>query len=200
MYTEIICDIGGILITPSEKITPYILSEMFHIPLEAAVQSYTAALPQLRTGKLSVMDMARKISEKYPQAAVIGDFETTYLSYYQKQALVNDDMMQLLEAVSQKCTLVAFSNMMDLHAKYNIRRGLFRYFHKVYLSSVTGLVKPDSDAFDLMIRDSGINPAETLYIDDQDGNNSVAAELGMTPYLFDSAVNIKGYLKKNGVL
>jgi glucose-1-phosphatase len=200
MYKAIICDVGGVLITPSEKVTPYILSQMFNIPLDVALRVFIRALPELRKGTIKIYQLAEQINLQFPPKSKIADFEQTYLGYYEKQALINMEMMQLLEKISQKCLLVAFSNMVDLHVRLNSQRGLFRNFHKMYISSATGYVKPDKTAFIHLLKDINLVAGECLCIDDQKDVVDTAQSLGMTGYLFDTADKLSGFLEKNGVL
>jgi len=52
------------------------------------------------------------------------------------------------------------------------------YFDKLYLSYQLGVIKPDKRIFEKMIEDSGMNPAETLFVDDGQANIEAAAKLG----------------------
>jgi glucose-1-phosphatase len=200
MFTTIICDIGGVLITSAEKVTPYILSQMYSIPVENALIQYKNALPNLQKGALSVESFASTIGSEYPPKMIIPDIKEVYLEYYQKQALINEEMLLLLEEVSKTYRLVAFSNMMDLHVRCNRNRGLFRNFHKVYISSETGMVKPDQVAFDFILEDLHVNARECIFIDDQQKNIDVALAVGMFTYLFDSTEKLFAFFQKNGVL
>jgi HAD superfamily hydrolase (TIGR01509 family) len=198
--STMIFDIGGVLITPAEKVTPFILSQMFDIPIDIALQKYNLALPTLRTGKMTVERLAREISLNFPPKIEISDFEKVYIDFYKKQALIDNSVNKILEKLNSKYKTVAFSNMNDLHAKYNDHRHLFSNFHKVYLSSVTGLVKPDRDAFEHICRDLDVSPQECFFVDDKRENTEMGILLGMETYLFDSTLKLNGYLTKNGLL
>ncbi|MDL2222891.1 HAD family phosphatase [Bacteroidales bacterium OttesenSCG-928-M11] len=56
------------------------------------------------------------------------------------------------------------------------------YFDKCYLSYQQGCVKPDVRIFDSMIKDSGIIPQETLFIDDGKANVEMGNQLGFHTY------------------
>lgn len=56
--------------------------------------------------------------------------------------------------------------------------GMHHLFDKVYYSYVLGMRKPDREIYEHVIRDSGIDPAETLFIDDLKENTDAARELG----------------------
>lgn len=57
------------------------------------------------------------------------------------------------------------------------------YFDKCYLSYEIGHAKPDKEIYNVIIRDSGMNPEETLFFDDGKANIEAAKELGFQVYL-----------------
>jgi len=198
--TTIIFDIGGVLITPSEKITPFILSELFSLPLELAIQEYTIALPKLRTGSLTVSLMIEDLKKRHVPVKNVSKLEQLYLELYQKQALINEDVMKIIGILYEKYTTVAFTNMIDLHVRCNEERQLFRHFHHVYISSITGLVKPEKAAFEHVLHDLGAQAASCIFIDDKKENIDVARSLGFITYLYDTDFQLKGFLQKEGLL
>lgn len=52
------------------------------------------------------------------------------------------------------------------------------YFDKIYVSYQMKCAKPDLKIFRMMIEDAGIDPAESLFIDDGEKNIQVASECG----------------------
>lgn len=52
------------------------------------------------------------------------------------------------------------------------------YVDKIYTSYEAGSTKPDRGIFEYMIKDSGLNPAETIFVDDGASNIAVGEELG----------------------
>ncbi|MDR0724600.1 MAG: HAD family phosphatase [Prevotellaceae bacterium] len=58
------------------------------------------------------------------------------------------------------------------------------YFDELYLSYKLGCMKPDLDIFHIMIKSSGINPAETLFIDDSEANITSGKILGFKTFWF----------------
>lgn len=61
-------------------------------------------------------------------------------------------------------------------------RPIGAYFDKMYTSYEVGVTKPDRRIFEYMIRDSGLLPSETLFVDDGKKNIEVARELGFETY------------------
>jgi len=55
-------------------------------------------------------------------------------------------------------------------------------FEKLYLSYQIGACKPERSVFEYVIKDAGINPEETLLVDDAPSNCRAAGELGMRTF------------------
>ena len=56
------------------------------------------------------------------------------------------------------------------------------YFDRMYTSYEVGVTKPDRRIFDYMIKDSGLIPSETLFVDDGKSNIEVGRSLGFATY------------------
>ena len=56
------------------------------------------------------------------------------------------------------------------------------YFDELYLSYEMKVVKPSRKIFEMMIEQSGMNPSETLFLDDGAGNIAIAKEMGFHTY------------------
>lgn len=56
------------------------------------------------------------------------------------------------------------------------------YFDKLYLSYEMGVTKPDPQIFELMIKDAGLIPEHTLFVDDSALNIEVGKKLGFSTY------------------
>ncbi len=57
------------------------------------------------------------------------------------------------------------------------------YFDHMYLSYQMGCLKPEAEIYEKLIAHSGINPAETLFIDDSERNIQMGVEHGLQVYL-----------------
>ena len=57
------------------------------------------------------------------------------------------------------------------------------YFDRLYISYELGCMKPDKAIFEHIIKDAGIDPAETLFVDDGESNCLAAAKLGFKTFV-----------------
>lgn len=71
-------------------------------------------------------------------------------------------------------------------------------FEHLWLSCELGLVKPNPEIFRVILEQSGYDPAETLFVDDNQGNCQVAEQLGIrtfcAPIRADWTGQIRQYL------
>lgn len=82
------------------------------------------------------------------------------------------------------------SNTNDEHVRYiiekcfsNDRHEMERYFDRLFFSNEMHLAKPSPEIFIEMIRQTGINPSEAIFIDDLQQNLDTAASLGFNTLL-----------------
>lgn len=81
------------------------------------------------------------------------------------------------------------SNTNEIHWQWSCQHAFpyktFRvenYFEHIYLSYEMNMAKPDAEIFQKVLDDTGIIPAETLFIDDSAANCRAAEALGITTY------------------
>ena len=75
-------------------------------------------------------------------------------------------------------------------------------FEKLYLSYRVKASKPGKEIYEYLIKDSGINPEEALFIDDSKANIEAGAEMGLNTLYYDVTKNLEeevtGKLKELG--
>jgi putative hydrolase of the HAD superfamily len=71
-----------------------------------------------------------------------------------------------------------------------IRR--IEYFEKVYFSSDIGMRKPDAEIFEFVLKEQGLDPARTLFIDDTEQHILGAQKLGIQTYHLGKGERICG--------
>ncbi|ONI91751.1 hypothetical protein ALI22I_07765 [Saccharothrix sp. ALI-22-I] len=97
-------------------------------------------------------------------------------------AMVSLPAVQHVEAWGSEARLVLVSNHRGEWLMPILdRRGLTPHFDRLYISSKTGLVKPDPKVFHTALESSA--PQSALYIDADEVNLRVAATLGITTAL-----------------
>lgn len=90
---------------------------------------------------------------------------------------------ELLKALSPKFPLACLSNNNPIHWAVHRRAGVLDYFQHLFASFETGLVKPDREAFEHVIRKLQVPPASILFFDDNPECTEAAARVGITARL-----------------
>ena len=77
-------------------------------------------------------------------------------------------------------------------------KSLDQYFDKLYLSYQIGTTKPHREIYEHLLKDSGINPAETLFIDDGAANIEAGKDLGMRVFQPKNGEDFRYIFKEKG--
>lgn len=98
--------------------------------------------------------------------------------------------LDLLLNLRKDYVVYLLSNTNEIHWQWSCRNAFpyktFRvedYFEHIYLSFEMNMAKPDAEIFQKVLDDTGIIPAETLFIDDSVANCRAAEALGITTYM-----------------
>ena len=71
---------------------------------------------------------------------------------------------------------------------------------KVYFSWQTGLVKPDPEAWKLVLKENNLEPEDCLYFDDQEKNIKAAGSLGITSLIFKDVSTTRKIIESNPII
>lgn len=116
---------------------------------------------------------------------------------------------EIVLKAKEKYRTFLLSNINDLHLTY-ITEYLKRefnadtnddFFEKVYYSHLIRMRKPDTEIFKFVLRDSNLDPAETLYIDDSPQHIKGAIEAGFVhTHLMTPDDSLESYMYRSGLL
>jgi putative hydrolase of the HAD superfamily len=117
-------------------------------------------------------------------------------------ALIYDipaERIEVLEQVKKDYKMFLLSNSNELHYDIYVRDLQLRFgyrefdelFDKAYFSFDTHLSKPDPEAFEFILYQHELDPAETLFIDDNEDNIKAARDLGIKTYLLKKPERIR---------
>ena len=105
----------------------------------------------------------------------------------------------LLGRLRNSHLLACLSNSNELHTPVH-RRNVEPLMGKCYFSDELGLVKPDREIFEHVIRDLGVPPSRIAFFDDTAINVEVARDAGMAAYEVDGIVELEARLHQLGLL
>lgn len=138
---------------------------------------------RLETGRIDPAEFRSVIRRRIPHVSDT-DIDNAW------NALILDfpeGRLEFIRSLNKRLPVFLLSNTNVIHLNFFNRllqektgsQGLNDYFTKVYLSHEIGQRKPDPDAFLAIIREQGLNPATTLFVDDSPQHVEAARALGL---------------------
>ncbi|MCD7972737.1 MAG: HAD family phosphatase [Candidatus Azobacteroides sp.] len=140
----------------------------------------------LEEGKLSREDFYKELRKLTGENMTDEEIDYAWLGF---MLPVQQERIDFLTKLKKKYRLFLLSNTNPIIMSWANSPGftsagkpLEDYFDKLYFSYQLGVIKPEKLIFEKMIQDSGINPSETLFIDDGKANVDMGASLGFKTY------------------
>ena len=190
-YDTILFDLGGVLINLNYQLTIDAFTQLGVKDLNFTYSqaSQTSLFDDYETGKISTQQFINTIKKYVPAAvtpnqivhawnAMILDFPVENIAFieelsrYKKIYLLSNTNAIHLQKVEQKLAPITTKKLAD-------------YFTKVYYSHEIEQRKPHSETFEFVYKDSGIDPATTLFIDDSEQHLIGAKKTGFNTLLWE---------------
>lgn len=181
MIKAVIFDLNGVFIHSPK------LSDRFEQDFGVPVADFLSKLS-------SIMDEVRKPGAagafSYWQPALkewnVNFTEEEFWKYWFEAEAPSGEMISLAKELKGKgIKVITLSNNFKERADYY---GHYPWMHdamdKTYFSWQTGLVKPDIEAWKLVLKEFSLAPSEALYFDDQEKNLNAAESLGIKAFMF----------------
>ncbi len=150
------------------------------------------------TGQLEPMQFAIGVTREFelpvaPQQ-FLQSFETWCVGLY-------PGVVELLAKIPASYDLALLSNSNAVHwPRLRDEMGLARYIPAHFVSHLTGRIKPDPDAFEQVLATLGCQPAEILFLDDNQLNVDAAAHLGIQATRVQGPAEAQRALVARGIL
>ncbi len=183
---NIIFDLGNVLLDIDIPATERALGNLFG-------ENYQKAFERCHSNNIFNLYETGKIGEKtfFQQIRIAAEKNVTDAqirdAWNAMLLTVNPQRFEMLNRLKEKYNLYLLSNTNTTHIrwfrallkeKYNIADFDTRFFVKPYYSHKIRLRKPNVEIYDYVIKDAKINPAETLFIDDNADNIAAAKGAG----------------------
>jgi glucose-1-phosphatase len=196
---NIIFDLGGVLLNIDYKLTEKAFNDLGYNNFDSMYSQFTAdeIFEKLETGKISE-------DEFYDRMIALSNGKVSkeeIQSAWNKMLLTwRQNSISFIENLSEayKVFLLSNTNAIHLQAFNEIlekatgnKKGLDYLFTKAYYSHKINLRKPNTDIFEFVAKDAGIDPAETLFIDDSFNNIETAKIAGFKTHLLLPGENIE---------
>jgi HAD superfamily hydrolase (TIGR01509 family) len=185
---NIIFDLGGVILNIDIKRTEKALREL-------GVDNLSQHLKQAQLISLFKKYEAGKIDD----AVFINAIQSLSAKPLTDEEVINawnallldfpPERIELLRTLKKKYRLFLLSNTNGIHYKQfqqqlYLQTGYYLedLFEKTYYSHTIGLCKPDVAAYQFVINENKLDPAETIFIDDTEANMAGAKEAGLQVY------------------
>ncbi|WP_346235998.1 HAD family phosphatase [Niabella insulamsoli] len=204
MIKNVLFDFGGVLYNLDFSKTFDAFEKLGFSDFEQMFSQYNAdtLFQDLETGKITASAFYNRIKAMAPQPVTDKQIKDAW------NALLLGFRMESLEFLIQlksDYNLYLLSNTNVIHYDHFSSQlleqthypSLESFFTKAYYSQDIGLRKPDLETFEFIIKDAGIQPEETVFVDDTYSNFPNAEKLGMKIHLLEPGSLIENIDFKN---
>jgi putative hydrolase of the HAD superfamily len=195
---NIVFDLGGVIITLERDEAVHRFKEVGLENAEELLDPYhqKGIFLALEEGKLSkeeFYEAVRKEAGRYISNEAI---DYGWLGFLKE---VPEYKLKMLEELRKDYKIYLLSNTNPVIFERTLTpafsqqgKSIDQYFDKMYISYQIGYTKPAPEIFDFMLKDSGMIPSETLFIDDGISNIEMGNKLGFKTYLAKNGEDFRG--------
>jgi len=181
---NILFDLGGVILDIDVQAT---LKQFYELGFPSDLLQYPTNMStdiffKYETGKIDTTTFRNEIRNKTGIEMSDSTFDKAWNAMIVR---IPEERTVLLKALAKRYDLFMLSNTSALHTPVFERMFLeaagitmHKTFKKIYYSFEIGCHKPDLEAWEYVIRDAGIIPNETLFLDDNIHNIKASQELG----------------------
>lgn len=195
-YKVILFDLGGVLLKLNDPIETFGLD--IELPEFKSRWLRSPSVRKYESGGMKHEEFARNIVAEAKLPYDAKEFIRRFDAWPDR---LFDATLGVLRAIPPRFHRALLSNINPLHwGRDEIEGQLAGCFDQTFLSYQTGLIKPDHDAFELVVKTFDCRPGEVLFFDDSQLNVDAAADYGMHAVLAIGIDAVKETLRERGVL
>jgi putative hydrolase of the HAD superfamily len=183
---HIIFDLGGVILNINYQLTYNAFQDLGVKDFTSLYNQYTlnSLFGDLETGRIEKGEFLTEMQKHTPEGTtdqqIIDAWNAMLLDFPVRR-------LQILQQLRQHYGLYLLSNTNAIHHEaFNSilqqSRGipsLNEFFDKAYYSHVMGFRKPEKESYQMVLEENGLNPSETLFIDDTLPNIEGAKLVGL---------------------
>ena len=193
---NIIFDLGGVIMTIDQPSAVERFKEIGLQDAEQRLDPYTQSgiFGDLEEGKISADEFIAELSSLVGRKLSFEECKYAWRGYTKEVPLRNIKALDKLREEGYKLILLSNTNpfMMDWGMSKDFSgdgRPISSFFDSIYMSYKLKMMKPDRRIFKKIIDEEGIEPRETLFVDDGPRNVAVARELGFVTFCPENGVD-----------
>lgn len=188
MIKNIVFDFGGVIADISRDQAVRAFVELGLKDAETRLDKYhqTGIFQELEEGKLSADAYREELGKLCGRELTEAETRRAWLGFF---VGVDSRKLEYLLELRKSYHVYLLSNTNPFVMSWarspefsQAGKPLDDYCEKLYLSYQIGYTKPARQIFDFMVEDSGILPAETMFVDDGAANVGIGKELGFQTF------------------
>ncbi|MDH6354130.1 HAD superfamily hydrolase (TIGR01509 family) [Dysgonomonas sp. PH5-45] len=186
---NILFDFGGVIVGLNKNNAIKRFKEIGVANIEDYLNEFrqTGIFLALEEGKLSLNEFYAELQKLAGREISEEDMDSAWMAFLTG---VDEYKFQMLKDLRKKYNVYLLSNTNPVimgwaeSSQFSpTGEPITAFFDKCYYSFKIGAAKPDKEIFEYVIRDSGINPEESLFLDDGPANLEAAKTFGLQTYL-----------------
>ena len=182
MIRSFIFDIGNVLIPFDFNRAIRRIQPHCRTLLDAPVAAIRPIVDNYESGQIGRAEFLKQVIALLEYTGSEADFVAAWEDIFEE----NCAMTRLVAGLHGRYPLYLLSNTSDIHAHYfEAQYPVFQYFSGAVYSHLVGCMKPGRPIFEIAARQFGVEPGETVYIDDLAANVATARELGFHALQYD---------------
>jgi FMN phosphatase YigB (HAD superfamily) len=203
--SAVILDLGGVLVNLDYERAYRELSTRFPGLTRqnfCGTASQAEEFDRFETGRMGEVEFMTGFFKRHQVPVDLSWFRAAWNSMILD---VPEGRLEFLERLGRQQRLFLYSNINSIHHEYFY--GLFdpegpgvfeRLFEKTYYSHLFGFRKPDAAGFLRIIEEQGLNPEETLFVDDSPQHVAGAEKVGLHAVHLSSGERVEECLQRLG--
>lgn len=182
-------DLGGVIMTIDQPSAVERFKEIGLKDADTRLDLYTQSgiFGDLEEGKITDREFIRELSKLVGRELSYDECKYAWRGYTKEVPMRNIKVLDKLKSMGYRLILISNTNpfMMDWAMSSDFSgdgRPLSAFFDSMYMSYKMKVMKPNERMFSEIIRQEGINPEETLFVDDGPKNVSMGKTLGLKTF------------------
>lgn len=180
---NIVFDFGGVLVDLDQQASmdAFAALGMARVTEYLTLYGHKGPFGRLESGKMDLASFRNEIRRLFEVSVSDEEIDRAWGAFLLH---IPKKKMQMVHELSKKYRVFLLSNTNPVHAGKlqefeDAGFPLRECFEKIYLSYEIGLSKPGREIFEYVLKDAGLKPEETLFVDDGPANCKTAVEMGM---------------------
>lgn len=177
-------DIGNVLVTFDFNRAALRMAERSPLRKDAIMEAIAPFKNPLESGQMPDSEFVYRAMEAIDFQGSTAEFKDMWCDIF----ALNEPMALTLATLPRKVPAYLFSNTNGLHLDWLLGRfAIFKHFDGGIYSHTARVMKPQPGMYEQAVTTFGLDPAQTLYVDDLSPNIQTGKDLGFVCHHYDPA-------------